>query len=142
MIAAAGRTIRTFISWRLQRGERIATLGLLRASTTVTGAVFTQVAIRRISLMGIALTVVWLFSPTGGQASLRVLSLGNQTMTSSFNHALPAMSMTRWTSGTFARRREPLVDYMSGVGCLLTDIGLNTTVPRRPDDTNIQFRKS
>ncbi|KAI9170571.1 hypothetical protein HJFPF1_00039 [Paramyrothecium foliicola] len=113
LFAAVGaRTIKAFIQWRLQRGERLGTLDLLASSTTVGGAITAQVALRSVSILGFALIVVWALSPIGGQASLRILAKGPEATTVPLRYLLPSTSIFSWTGGTHAKRRKPLVNSM------------------------------
>ena len=107
-----GRTIKTFIQWRLERGERLGTLDLLSSSTTVGGAVTAQLAIQRISILGVALIALWALSPIGGQASLRILSNGNDTTITPIRYFMPSTYIYYWTGGTNAVQRKPLANSM------------------------------
>jgi hypothetical protein len=70
-----GRSVRSFAQWRLQQGERIGLLDLLFGSTSVTGTVSTLLELRRFGLVELFLLLIWVFSPFGGQAILRVFSI-------------------------------------------------------------------
>ncbi|KAK4948821.1 hypothetical protein LTR10_012194 [Elasticomyces elasticus] len=109
--AVVGRTIKSTIQWRLQRGEHIRVLDLLASSTTVGGAVTSQISLRRASILGMALIVLWSLSPIGGQASLRLVSVGNETATMGVRYVVPSVSMFPW-SGSNAPARKPLLDAM------------------------------
>lgn len=63
------------MAWRLEVGEKLGLLDLLAGSTTVAGTITTQFQLGVPSLIGVALVIVWLLSPIGGQASLRVLGI-------------------------------------------------------------------
>lgn len=52
---------------------------MLAGSTSLTSTVTSLVKLRIFSVLGIALIVIWAFSPIGGQASFRQLSLGSTT---------------------------------------------------------------
>ncbi|EME78314.1 uncharacterized protein MYCFIDRAFT_199547 [Pseudocercospora fijiensis CIRAD86] len=66
----------------LERGSRLGTLNLLAGSTSVAGTVLYQAALRLPSFVGLALIVTWALSPLGGQASLRVVSIGTSSISS------------------------------------------------------------
>ena len=110
--AIAGRAIKIVIQWRLQRGERVRVLDLLASSTTVSGAVTAQFAVRRASVLGFAFIALWSLSPIGGQASLRLVSAGNETTTIPFRYVVPPGSLYSWQSGSDAFSRKPLLDSM------------------------------
>lgn len=60
----------------VERGSRLQTLNLLAGSTTVAGAVFTQILLRSPCMLGLAIVAAWALSPLGGQASLRIVDVG------------------------------------------------------------------
>lgn len=72
--AIIGRALKPIAFWKLERGGRIGTLDRLLGSMTIVQAVLTQVQMRSVSLLGLALIAVWSLSPLGGQASLRIIS--------------------------------------------------------------------
>ncbi|KAK4539710.1 hypothetical protein LTR36_010421 [Oleoguttula mirabilis] len=78
--AVVGRAVKGFLSWRLERGERLGVLDLLAGSSTLVNAVTTQLTLRIASVAGPLLVVLWALSPLGGQASLRVMTVGNTTI--------------------------------------------------------------
>ena len=88
--AVAGRFTKAIANWRLRRGARLGTIEQLVGSTTIFGTLSTHFQLRAINVLALVLVILWAFSPLGGQASLRVVSLGsqintNQTGTSVFN---------------------------------------------------------
>lgn len=54
----------------------------LSGSDTLIGAILTQVQLRNINLLAVALVVLWSLSPLGGQASLRIARPGTRVITS------------------------------------------------------------
>ncbi|KAF5854573.1 hypothetical protein GGP41_007339 [Bipolaris sorokiniana] len=70
-----GRAVHAILLWRLEKGERIGILDTLASSTSLTSTVTSQIQLRSFSILGVALLAVWLLSPIGGQASVRVLSI-------------------------------------------------------------------
>lgn len=65
--------------WRLERGEKLGTLDLLAGSYTLVSTITAQLTIGVLSFTGPGLILLWAFSPIGGQASLRVMTIGNAT---------------------------------------------------------------
>ncbi|KAK5693818.1 hypothetical protein LTR17_024995 [Elasticomyces elasticus] len=88
--AVLGRLIKYLMAWRLEVGESVGLFDLLAGSTTVANTIFTQSALRMPSLIGVALIIIWAFSPLGGQSSLRVVGLRDTTNSS----VLPVSYMT------------------------------------------------
>ena len=58
-----------------ERGEKLGRLEQLMGSGTVFGSLSTQIALRGYNLLGVTLVAVWLLSPLGGQASLRLIEI-------------------------------------------------------------------
>jgi hypothetical protein len=83
--AAVGRAIRVLALWRLERGERLGNLDQLFGSTSVFQTVMTQINLRAYGWLGFALAALWILSPFGGQASLRIVESGNSRNTSLIN---------------------------------------------------------
>lgn len=80
--------------WRLERGERLGLLDTLASSTTVVNALLSQVSLRRFSLVGCAIAVIWAWSPVGGQAALRIMTIGaTEVVTPVIIHYLPMNSL-------------------------------------------------
>ena len=71
-----GRTAHAILLWRLERGEYVSILDTLASSTSLTSTVTSQVRLRTLSVVGIVLVAVWSLSPVGGQASVRLVSIG------------------------------------------------------------------
>lgn len=61
-----------------ERGMKLGTLELLLASQTVWGTFESQVLLRRFTVFGTHLTLLWCLSPLGGQASLRILETATE----------------------------------------------------------------
>ncbi|KAI1343196.1 hypothetical protein F5Y15DRAFT_427633 [Xylariaceae sp. FL0016] len=59
-----GRATHATLIWRLERGERTGVLDLLAVSTSLTSTVTSQSQMRTVSLVGVALIVVWAMSPS------------------------------------------------------------------------------
>lgn len=69
-----GRAMAKVASWKVERGSTVGLLERLMGSRTVGGTIITQFRLWRFSLVGLALILLWLLSPVGGQAVLRILS--------------------------------------------------------------------
>ena len=80
-----GRTLVKLASWKLERGAALGLLERLMGSRTVGGTLATQFRLHSLSLVAIALIFLWLLSPLGSQAVLRILSTGTTPMTSPAN---------------------------------------------------------
>lgn len=78
--AVVGRALKGILAWRIEHGERLGLLDLLAGSTTLVNTITTQLTLRILSIAGPLLVVLWAFSPLGGQASLRVMTIGNTTI--------------------------------------------------------------
>ncbi|PVH99918.1 hypothetical protein DM02DRAFT_710166 [Periconia macrospinosa] len=78
--AVLGRAAHSIMLWYLEVGAPIGTLDLLAGSTSLTSTVTSQLQLHAVSLPGLALIAIWALSPIGGQASLRQMSLENQTV--------------------------------------------------------------
>jgi len=57
---------------------KLGVLELLLASQTVWGTFESQVLLRRFTVFGAHLTLLWCLSPLGGQASLRILETATE----------------------------------------------------------------
>lgn len=78
--AVVGRACKASISWRLEAGGNLGTLDLLATSTSFANAIFAQISLRSISIIGCAMAAIWAFSPVGGQASLRIMTIGSMSV--------------------------------------------------------------
>ncbi|KAI2780444.1 hypothetical protein F4815DRAFT_470312 [Daldinia loculata] len=69
-----GSAIRSFALWRLQEGAKIGFLDLILGSTSLGNAVATQFERQFMHLIVLSTCIlgIWLFSPLGGQATLRI----------------------------------------------------------------------
>ncbi|KAK8091660.1 hypothetical protein PG997_002021 [Apiospora hydei] len=110
--AIGGRSIKTFIQWRLQRGERLGTLDLLASSTTVGGAATAQLNVRRVTVLGTILPAIWALSPIGGQASLRLLSTGKHTTMETFMYFKPRELVHQWANENYLATQKPILNSL------------------------------
>ena len=74
--------------WKLEQGVTLGTLEQLLGSRTVGATLITQVKLRSFSLLSLGLILIWVFSPLGAQAILRLLGsrFGSITETLSIVH--------------------------------------------------------
>ncbi|KAI4721751.1 hypothetical protein E4T48_01959 [Aureobasidium sp. EXF-10727] len=79
--AVAGKSLKTFARYYAERGTELGVLELLLASQTVWGTFESQILLRRFTLFGAHLFLLWCLSPLGGQASLRVLNISMKAET-------------------------------------------------------------
>ncbi len=75
-------------SLRVEQGERIGILEQLLGSMTFFNTYVTHFQLRAFNILGIILMALWALSPIGGQASLRVVTVGSSTIehTTSFQY--------------------------------------------------------
>ncbi|KAK5174426.1 uncharacterized protein LTR77_001506 [Saxophila tyrrhenica] len=92
-----GRATKAFLSWRLERGEKLGFLDLLANCTSVVNSVLAQCTLQSFSIAGFAIAILWAFSPVASQASLRVMSLGSANVT----HFAPVTYMSANSSYEF-----------------------------------------
>lgn len=71
--AVAGKSLKMVARYYAEQGMQLGILELLLASQTVWGTFESQVLLRRFTLFGAHLSLLWCLSPLGGQASLRIL---------------------------------------------------------------------
>lgn len=77
--AVVGSCLKGVVTYSLQTG-RGATIGMLEqllGSQSIYRAISTQIRMHALNPLGILLLVLWSLSPLGGQASLRVISIGS-----------------------------------------------------------------
>ncbi|THX28572.1 hypothetical protein D6D12_04701 [Aureobasidium pullulans] len=79
--AVAGKSLKTVARYYAERGMKLGVLELLLASQTVWGTFESQVLLRRFTLFGARLFLLWCLSPLGGQASLRILETAMASQT-------------------------------------------------------------
>jgi hypothetical protein len=90
--AIIGRFLTSIAAWRLERGVNVAFVEYLLGSRTVFGAISTPLRLRFLHYALPLLVALWILSPLGGQASLRVVHTGpvysNVTSTVSYLESL------------------------------------------------------
>ncbi|KAF2463620.1 uncharacterized protein BDR25DRAFT_347112 [Lindgomyces ingoldianus] len=101
--AIVGQAMHAIAHWRLENGERMKVLDQLLGSTGLFSTIVTQLKFRNMGIAGLALICLWVLSPIGGQASLRVLDYG--TRVDSRWRTLYAMD---WNSTMHTADRIPL----------------------------------
>jgi len=74
--AIIAKSLRAVAALKLEHGARVLTMEYLLHSRTVFGAVSTIFEIRRWHVLTIPVILLWILSPLGGQASLRVVEVG------------------------------------------------------------------
>jgi hypothetical protein len=77
--AIFGRFLTSLTAWRLERGVDVAAVEYLTGSRTVFGAISTPFRLRIFHRTLPLLLALWSLSPLGGQASIRMVSLGEVT---------------------------------------------------------------
>jgi hypothetical protein len=97
------------------------TLEELIGSQSLFGTVMTQVTMQSWSYLSVAILVLWVFSPLGGQASLRTLDTEYRNITA--NTTIAYLNMTRQISGFTAGYSSSLSAYAIDAlynGCLIS----------------------
>ncbi|CZR66059.1 uncharacterized protein PAC_15960 [Phialocephala subalpina] len=80
-----GRTMIKIASWKVEHGTNIGFLERLLGSRTVGGTIITAIGLRSVTIGSLVLVLLWLLSPLGSQAVLRILSTTNSSVTGSAN---------------------------------------------------------
>jgi hypothetical protein len=99
-----GRAAHAILLWRLEKGERIGILDILASSTSLTNTVTSQLQLRSFSMLGTALLVVWSLSPIGGQASVRIMTIGSNQIHESLWYMVNNGSLVEYSSEGMERR--------------------------------------
>ncbi|KAF2501242.1 hypothetical protein BU16DRAFT_569391 [Lophium mytilinum] len=76
--AIIGRSMKMIARYLAEKGAKLSTLELLMASQSVWGTVESQFLMRRLTVVGAHLLILWSLSPLGGQASLRLLGTAGE----------------------------------------------------------------
>src|SRR5690349_5066834 len=80
-----GRAAIKLATWKLERGTTLGLLESLIGSRTVGGTILTQIRLWPLTFLGLGLILIWLMSPMGSQAALRMLVIENENVESSSN---------------------------------------------------------
>jgi hypothetical protein len=85
-------------------GEKLGVLDMLASSTTFANAILAQITLRSVSTVGCVLAAVWALSPLGGQASLRIMTVGQRAITNpaEFDYLSAENSYADWRSSSGA----------------------------------------
>ncbi|KAJ4328689.1 hypothetical protein N0V84_000880 [Fusarium piperis] len=78
--AIMGRLMYQLSRWKLERGATMGTLEQLMGSRTLGAAFLTQAELGAFNLVSLAIVFVWVWSPLGGQALLRMLGSRLETI--------------------------------------------------------------
>ncbi|XEU99578.1 hypothetical protein FSHL1_004865 [Fusarium sambucinum] len=78
LAAIIGALVRTVALFRAEQGTDLGTLATLLGSQTLIGTIKTAFVLRILSLWTLVLSVLWTFSPLGGQAVLRTIQITPQ----------------------------------------------------------------
>lgn len=73
--AVMGRSMRNIALWAAERGEKLGVLEQLMGSVSISGAFTTQISLWRGNIVSAVLVLLWMLSPLGGQASLRLMGV-------------------------------------------------------------------
>jgi len=102
--------------WKLEKGTSLGTLEQLTGSRTVFGAVHTQFHLGSYNLMGLALILIWIMSPIGGQSTSRLLGTNH--------HETNRSTLVHYTD----TRGSLFSTWLSLDGSNSYDVGLLSTV--------------
>ncbi|KIN07153.1 hypothetical protein OIDMADRAFT_47060 [Oidiodendron maius Zn] len=83
--AIVGRALKRIGRYRAERGVRLLTLWPIMNTKTIFDAVFSQWDLRRLTITSVLLGILFALSPVGGQASLRIVYVTNDTSTTPGN---------------------------------------------------------
>ncbi|KYG13767.1 hypothetical protein FVEG_14008 [Fusarium verticillioides 7600] len=121
--AIVGRALKALATWELQKGSTIGKylfvghIETLSGSTTLIGAIVTQIQLRNLNLVAISLILLWALSPVGGQASLRLLRPGTRTTKTS--HQVYALDPeSSWEAGS--SNHYPMLTHTIFTSSLIT----------------------
>ncbi|KAK0640235.1 hypothetical protein DIS24_g9551 [Lasiodiplodia hormozganensis] len=92
--AVVAKNLRTISLWQLEKGQGIGVLDQLLGSTSVLSTIITQFQLRAYGPVGISLIFLWIISPLGGQATLRILDLKHKVDNTSISINYPTMNYT------------------------------------------------
>ncbi|OMP83028.1 hypothetical protein BK809_0001220, partial [Diplodia seriata] len=92
--AVVAKNLRTISLWQLEKGQKIGVLDQLLGSTSVVSTIITQFQLRAYGPVGVCLMLLWIISPLGGQATLRILDTKLQVDNSSITIDYPTMNYT------------------------------------------------
>jgi hypothetical protein len=120
--AIIGRFLTSIAAWRLERGVNVASVEYLLGSRTVFGVISTPLRLRFLHRAIPLLVTLWVLSPLGGQASLRVVHTGpvlsNTTLTVSYLESLLPYWMAGGASGPDGETYGPTVNAIF-IGALI-----------------------
>ncbi|KAL8908584.1 MAG: hypothetical protein Q9171_005381 [Xanthocarpia ochracea] len=123
--AIVGRTLNFFARLRLEQGSSLGVLEQLVGSQTVFGAFWVQVVLRSFNALGVFLILLWLISPLGGQASLRLITRDIEMNTGS--RTLACVNSTGTTSSfaqAFAQTLTGSAINALYIGCLVAPLAI------------------
>jgi hypothetical protein len=102
--ALMGRCFKYLGLYRAERGIQLGRLEQLVGCQSLFSALERQISIGTWSLFGLFLTLIWLFSPLGGQSALRLLDTEPhyETSTTSFHYLNPISILDSSLSGASA----------------------------------------
>ncbi|KAF2268966.1 hypothetical protein CC78DRAFT_565078 [Lojkania enalia] len=107
--AIVGQTMHAIAHWRLENGERMKILDQLLGSTGLFSTIITQLKFRNVGFVGAALITLWILSPIGGQASLRILDF------SSITYSRPRILFSMDRNATYQPSEEILLGVDEGM---------------------------
>lgn len=126
--ALVGRALNFFARYRLEQGTSLGVLEQLVGSQTVFGAFWIQVVLQNINALGIFLILLWLISPLGGQASLRLIAQDKEV--NAWSATFACINST-WQSSSFA---QGFAQTLTGasinalyVGCMVAPLAIKTS---------------
>lgn len=119
-----GAFLANTVSWRLERGISMLSLEYLLYSSTFFSAVVAPVSLRSTDILAVLLLALWIISPLGGQAALRVIEIIPGTHSEPWQYQyLDVLSPNRACSPTSAGARDLMPSIVGAFNAALASPG-------------------
>ena len=123
--AVVGRTLNFFARLRLEQGSSLGVLKQLVGSQTVFGAFWVQVVLRSFNALGVFLILLWLISPLGEQASLRLIARDTKVSTESTTFGCVNSTKTKTSfAQEFTQTMVGVAINALYIGCLVAPLAI------------------
>ena len=130
--AIVAQSMRNVARYNLERGWMLKYIEQFTGSQSLSGMISTQARLGLVDLTGIALILMWLISPLGGQASLRLLSTRTTVAESTGQIGFANLSATDAT--TFSAFRDGSTYQTTMNGLYTTSLLSSLSVKNSPQD--------
>ena len=122
--AVVGAFLANTASWRLERGISMLSLEHLLYSRTLFSAVMAPVSLRSTDTLAVFLLALWIISPLGGQAALRVIEIVPGTHSEPWQYQyLDVLSPNRACSPTSSGARDLMPSIVGAFNVALASPG-------------------